>query len=79
MNEKIYESNGSGATGAWCYVSNLLGGGHVIYYLAMMLNFVLRILWSFKLSVHFQLSQEGLTFVLEVCEVFRRSCGSSSE
>lgn len=73
MNEKVYESNGGGATGgAWCYFSNLMGGGHVIYYLAMMLNFVLRILWSFKLSVHFQLSQEGLTFVLEVCEVFRR-------
>ncbi|KAH9253893.1 hypothetical protein BASA81_008017 [Batrachochytrium salamandrivorans] len=45
---------------------------HLVYYLAIMLNFVLRILWSFKLSVHFELSQEGLTFVLEVCEVFRR-------
>lgn len=45
---------------------------HLVYYLAIALNFVLRILWSFKLSVHFELSQEGLTFVLEVCEVFRR-------
>lgn len=45
---------------------------HLVYYFAIALNFVLRILWSFKLSVHFQLSQEGLTFVLEVCEVFRR-------
>jgi hypothetical protein len=44
----------------------------LIYYVAIALNFVLRILWSFKLSVHFQLSQEGLTFVLELCEVFRR-------
>lgn len=48
------------------------GGGHTVYYIAIGLNFVLRILWSFKLSVHFQLSQEGMTFVLEVCEVFRR-------
>lgn len=53
-------------------ISNCEGGGYIVYYMAMMLNFVLRILWSFKLSVHFQLSQEGLTFVLEVCEVFRR-------
>jgi len=60
----------------------------LVYYVAIALNFVLRILWSFKLSMHFQLSQEGLTFVLEVrarhgrarantpaskvCEVFRR-------
>lgn len=43
-----------------------------VYYLAIVSDFVLRILWSFKLSVHFQLSQEGVTFVLEVCEVFRR-------
>lgn len=44
----------------------------IVYYVAILLDFFLRILWSFKLSVHFQLSQEGLTFVLEVCEVFRR-------
>jgi len=54
------------------WASSVLGGGHMVYYGAIVLNFILRILWSFKLSVHFQLSQEGLTFVLEICEVFRR-------
>jgi hypothetical protein len=66
VNERSSNKNGDSCT------SSFAGSGHIIYYLAIVLNFVLRILWSFKLSVHFQLSQEGLTFVLEVCEVFRR-------
>ncbi|CAK9011176.1 Xenotropic and polytropic retrovirus receptor 1 (Protein SYG1 homolog) (Xenotropic and polytropic murine leukemia virus receptor X3) (X-receptor), partial [Durusdinium trenchii] len=45
----------------------------VLYYAAIVLDFLLRVLWSFKLSVHLHLTQEGLTFVLEICEVFRRS------
>ena len=53
-------------------ITILLTSG-TIYYVAMVFNFVLRILWSFKLSVHFQLSQEGLTFFLEICEVLRRA------
>jgi hypothetical protein len=44
----------------------------VIYYAAILLDFLLRVLWSFKLSVHLHLTQEGLTFVLEICEVLRR-------
>jgi len=44
----------------------------ILYYCAIILDFVLRVLWSFKLSVHLQLSQGGLTFILEICEVLRR-------
>jgi len=44
----------------------------IVYYVAIVLDFLLRVLWSFKLSVHLHLSQEGLTFVLEICEVLRR-------
>jgi hypothetical protein len=63
----------------------VVGGGHatsryrpllpstpVLYYAAIILDFLLRVLWSFKLSVHLHLTSEGLTFVLEICEVFRR-------
>ena len=59
------DASGASATASWLSVP-------VVYYLAIVVDFVLRILWSFKLSVHFQLSQEGVTFVLEVCELFRR-------
>lgn len=64
--------------------SSLAEGGHkshsapllpstpVFYYGAILFDFLLRVLWSFKLSVHLQLTQEGLTFVLELCEVVRR-------
>jgi len=44
----------------------------ISYYVAIVLDLLLRILWSFNLSAHFQLTREGLTFFLEVCEVFRR-------
>jgi len=44
----------------------------ILYYVAILLDFLLRVLWSFKLSVHLHLTQEGLTFVLEICEVLRR-------
>ena len=44
----------------------------VFYYWGIVVDFFLRVLWSFKLGVHLQLSAEGHTFVLEVLEVFRR-------
>lgn len=51
----------------------LLPSTPVLYYAAIVLDFLLRVLWSFKLSVHLHLTQEGLTFVLEMCEVMRRA------
>jgi len=44
----------------------------LFYYWAIVVDFILRVLWSFKLSVHLSLSAEGHTFLLEVLEVFRR-------
>ena len=43
-----------------------------VYYAAMAWDFLLRILWSFKLSSHLRLSGDGLLLVLEVLEVLRR-------
>mmetsp|Transcript_17501 Transcript_17501/g.28318 ORF Transcript_17501/g.28318 Transcript_17501/m.28318 type:complete len:525 (-) Transcript_17501:311-1885(-) len=53
-------------------IQPLLPPTPIAYYVAIVLDFLLRVLWSFKLSVHLQLSQEGLTFMLEICEVVRR-------
>ncbi len=50
----------------------LIESSPFLYYFSIILDFVLRILWSFKLSVHFQLTQEGVTFALEIFEIFRR-------
>ncbi|KAI9300342.1 EXS family-domain-containing protein [Cunninghamella echinulata] len=44
-----------------------------IYFLAMILDFVLRITWSMKLSSHIYIQHiEGSVFLVELLEVFRR-------
>ncbi|GBG34343.1 Xenotropic and polytropic retrovirus receptor 1-like [Hondaea fermentalgiana] len=55
------------------HIMPLLPSTPIFYYAAMVFNLVLRVLWSIKLSVHLQLTQEGVTFVLELCEVVRRA------
>lgn len=49
-------------------------GNAVYYYLAIIMDFALRLCWSLKLSSHLQRHATGQTFVFifEVLEVFRR-------
>lgn len=53
---------------------NLIFKDPVIYYIAIMMDFLLRFTWSLKLSSHLHIIHqlEGGVFLMEVLEVLRR-------
>jgi len=45
----------------------------ILYYLTIVLDLVLRLSWSLKLSPHLHLDAEASIFLLEILEILRRT------
>jgi len=68
-----FKDSPSGLSTSTSLLKSFLPSTPILYYIAIVVDFLLRVLWSFKLSVHLHLTQDGLTFVLEIFEILRRS------